>query len=109
MGILTFHPRQNGASATLLIAVSSAVGVAFQPSTGSDQGLMLANMSTNPLYFTCGLTSAVAVSLPSSSAVGGLPILAGTKETFGVAPNCWLSAMTSSGSAVLASSPGYGQ
>lgn len=111
MAILTFQPHGQGVSATFLLPVSTTP-VAFQPqSAASNQGVMLANMSTNHLYVSFGTnaTSSATVTYPTSAAVGGLPILAGTKETFGFPPNGWLAALTSAGAAILAITPGYGQ
>lgn len=105
MALNTFQPQ----GATSMIALTTAASAAIQPSTGSIQGVKIANLSTNDAYVTFGVTTATAVYPTTTTAGLGQPILQRSVETFVFPPNGWLSALTSSGAALLAVTPGYGQ
>lgn len=55
---------------TTLIAASSAASAAVQPSTGSIQGMRIANLSTADAWVALGMSSTLAAVAPSTSASG---------------------------------------
>ena len=106
MALLTFQPQGN----TSMVALTTAASAGIQPSTGSIQGVKIANLSTNDAYVTFSPTSSIAAIYPTTSVPNlGMPVLQRSVETFVFPPNGWLSALTSAGAALLAVTPGYGQ
>lgn len=105
MSYLTFQPM----GLTSMIAPTTAASAAIQPSTGSIQGIKIANLSTNDAYVAFG-TSSVAAVYPTTSNPGlGMAILQRSDQSFVFPPNGWISALSSAGTALLAVTPGFGQ
>jgi hypothetical protein len=100
-----FQPQGN---ASLIIATTTA-SAGIQPSTGGIIGCLLTNMGSGVVYIAASPSSAVAAVIPTTSTPAtGTPILAGSAQTFNFAPNFWLSALTSSGTANINLQPGFG-
>ena len=100
-----FQPQGN---ASLVIATTTA-SVGMQPSTGGIIGCLLTNMSSADVYITASPSSAIAAAIPTTSTPGlGMPLLARSAQTFNFAPNFWLSALTSAGTASINLQPGFG-
>ena len=100
---------------TVLVAATSSTGqAATQISTGNVSGAYIANPSTAlAIYFAIG-SSAVAASVPTTTAPGlGMCIPSGTARTVIVPASSgynWISAVTSAGTANgLFVTPGFGQ
>lgn len=93
---------------TQSIAATSA-GVLTQVCTGSQQGMFIANPSTQPIYLTDG-SSAVQAAFPTTAAPApGLCLLAGQARPFATDPHGFLSAATSGGTVNFFATPGFGQ
>lgn len=99
---------------TVLVLASSTTGsAATQISTANQNGAMLVNPSTFPIYALLGssdVAAAVPTTAPSSNA--GMCIPPGIVSTVTIAPSSarnWLSAVTSAGGpANLFATPGFG-
>lgn len=99
-----FQPQGN----TALIAATTAASVGIQPSTGSIIGMRLAVVGSVPVFVAFG-SSGVVAALPTTAVPGtGIPMQPNSVETFNFAPNTWLSAITTSGTAQLYATPGFG-
>jgi len=105
MSITAFQPA--GPTA-LIAATSSTASAATQVCTGSQQGMFLSNPSTVPVYFATGASSAIQAAQPTTAlpCPGACLPPSGT-QTVTVAPQGWLSAVTSAGSASLFATPGF--
>lgn len=100
---------------TKLVAASSSTSVAAtQVCTGSEQGMLLSNPSTVPLYVAIGSSNVSAAQPTTGTPATGICIPSGAVRTFstpGAPTYGWLSAVTSAGSAApgLFATPGFGQ
>lgn len=94
---------------TKCIAASSAGSAAVQVSTGNEQGMYVANPTTSPVYIADGSSSVAATYPTTSTPANGMCIPAGLAGAFVTAPQGWLSAATSAGSANIFATPGFGQ
>lgn len=110
MNFDAFYPQGN----TVLVAASSSTAVAAtQISTGSVAGVFLSNPCTIPLYVGIG-SSSVAAGQPTTAApCPGLCLPPGTDRPLSIPTaitNCWISAVTSAGTAApgLFATPGMG-
>lgn len=101
-----FQPQGN----TALVSVTTSTAIAAtQVCTGNQQGMYLANMSTNAIYLAMG-SSSIGASLPSTTTPSaGTCLPAGGYRAFTCPPAGWLSAVTSAGTATLYATPGFGQ
>ena len=94
---------------TKQIAATSAGTAAIQVCTGFQQGMFIANPSTQPIYITDG-TSGVQATFPTTGTPSnGLCVPAGQARGFVTDPNGWLSAASSAGSVPFFATPGFGQ
>ena len=95
--------------ATKLLSVSTSTAIdATQVCTGGQQGMYIANPSTNAVYLAFG-SSSVGASLPSTgTASAGLCLPNGAAGTFRTPPAGWLSAVTSAGTATVYATAGEG-
>lgn len=105
MPLSTFQPQGN----TALVLATTTASAPQQPSTGSIQGLLLTNQSTNDAWVAFGVSTATAVLPTTSTPSAGMPLLQRSQATFGVPPNVWLSAITTAGTAAIYATPGFGQ
>ena len=100
-----FQPQGN----TILIAGTTTASVAVQPSTGSIIGCRISNIATGVTYIAVSPSSGISAVIPTTSTpANGFPLLPNSAETFNVAPNFWLSAITSAGTAQIFATPGFG-
>lgn len=106
MSITAFQISAGGNS-VLVAASSSTASTPTQVSTGSQQGMYLANPSTIPVYVAAG-SSLVQAACPTTAVPApGVCILPGQALALTVPPQGWLSAATSAGSASLFGTPGF--
>lgn len=111
MSIEVFRASGN----TVLVAASSSTGLAAtQISTSSVGGVYLANPSTVAIYVAIGSSSVAAAQPTTGIPATGMCLPNGASRTVFAPPNpdrCWISAVTSAGTAApgLFATPGFGQ
>lgn len=93
---------------TSLINASSSPSAGVQISTGNVAGVRFMNTGVVPIYIAMGSSGVSATQPTTSAAATGIPLMAGSIETFDVRPGFWLSAVTSAGNALLYATPGSG-
>jgi hypothetical protein len=99
-----FRPEGN----TVLIAATTTATAAQQISTGSHQGMSVAIQgSTQHVFVAFGVSTATAA-LPTTAGASGSPVYPNTYRNFTVPPSAWVSVITSSGTANVWCTPGYG-
>lgn len=106
MAFRSFLPSGN----TCLIAATSSTGsAATQVSTGSQQGMYIANTSTAsvPVYVAAGSSSIQAACPTTATPAVGMCILPGRAVPIATPPAGWLSAVTSAGSVNVFATPGF--
>lgn len=110
MSLNAFNQRASSPGGlTSAIVASSAGSAPVQVNTGSQQGMWIGNPTTSPVYIADG-SSGIQAAYPTTSTPGaGLCIPAGLAGPFTVDPHGWLSAATSSGTATIFATPGFGQ
>ncbi len=100
----SFIPEGN----TSLIGVTTTASTAAQISSGSVSGIRVANVGVVNVYLAIGDSTVTAVLPTTSAAAAGMPILPNSVETFDARPGCYLSAITTGGTAQLYATPGAG-
>lgn len=90
----------------LIVATSSTASSPIQVSTGGQQGMLLTNMSTIPIYVAYGSSSVQAACPTTGVPCLGLCLPVSAAPLRLSTPAGWLSAATSAGSASLFATPG---
>jgi len=96
-----------GALSALVAASSSTASTPTQVSTGSQQGMYIANPSTIPVYVAAGSSSIQAACPTTAVPCVGMCVLPGQGMYATVPPQGWLSAATSAGAASVMATPGF--
>lgn len=104
MSFTAFQPSGNTA---LIAASSSTATTATQVCTGSQQGMMISNPSTVPVYVAAGTSSVQAACPTTAVPCPGLCVPNGQMRPLTTPPGGWLSAATSAGSASVFATPGF--
>ncbi len=106
MAITAFQP--NGNTVLISATTTSSASSATQVSTGGQQGMLVSNPSTVPVYVAAAQTSAVQAAVPTTAApCPGLCLPAGQQRALNTPPGGWLAASTSAGSASIFATPGF--
>lgn len=104
----SFRPTGN----TLLCSVTTSTSLGpTQVNPGNMPAIYVANPSTNSIFIGFSSSAAPTASVPTTSGAIGLCIPAGQGQVFNAGPtlNCWLSAVTSAGTASVYATAGTGQ
>ena len=102
---LAFQPQ----GATSLIAATTTASAAIQIATGGQQGCkVLVVGSTQHVFLAFGVSTATAVLPTTSTPALGIPLQPSSDQSFTVPANAWVSAITSSGTASVYITPGFG-
>jgi hypothetical protein len=104
MSITAFQPAGN---TCLVAASSSTASTPTQVSTGSQQGMMISNPSTSPVYVAAGSSSVQAACPTTAVPCVGLCVPSGQMRPLNTPPAGWLSAATSGGAANVFATPGF--
>jgi hypothetical protein len=106
MPLTAFLPQ----GATALIAATTTASAAIQVSTGAIQGCkVVVQGSTQHVFLAFGQSTATAVLPTTGTPALGMPVQPGSDQTFTIPPGAWVSAITSSGTANVFLTPGFGQ
>lgn len=105
MSLDAFYP---GTGNTSVVQATTTATTAFQPSSGSHSGSRIACIGSVVAYIAVGSSDVTAVAPTTSTPSNGIPLLPNSAETFSLKPNYYLSAITTSGTALIYMTPGMG-
>lgn len=94
---------------TSLVVATTTASTAYQFASGAIQGCkILIQGSTQHVFTAFGQTSATAALPTTSTPANGMPLQPGSDQTFSNPPGCFVSFITSSGTANVFITPGIG-
>ena len=105
MSLDAFYPHTGNTSVALATTTAST---AIQPTDGNVGGCRLVNIGSVVAYVAFGGSDIVSVAPTTTTAANGIPLLPNSGETFSVKPDFYLSAITTSGTALIYVTPGMG-